>query len=188
MFACLCLVVCFLYLFIFCIWGFFCNWLFFLYLFSVFCYFFLYLVFCLFESICCSCSVLNSNRVEFVKSDWTFNQMSSQIQAPPACIWEDKYRPPQPVFGMLIKKHIFCFFTNPFMMIFWINADRLNYLTDSFCPLSLVSSIQAVMASSAGCIITSSCRDIMEDRWGLHLSFLSYLLFVIPYLSSLLFL
>uniref|UniRef100_A0A3B4XIN0 Protein FAM57B-like n=2 Tax=Seriola TaxID=8160 RepID=A0A3B4XIN0_SERLL len=28
----------------------------------------------------------------------------------------------------------------------------------------LVSSVQAVMASSAGCVIVSSCRDVMEDR------------------------
>uniref|UniRef100_A0A3Q0SSK5 Solute carrier family 40 protein n=1 Tax=Amphilophus citrinellus TaxID=61819 RepID=A0A3Q0SSK5_AMPCI len=28
----------------------------------------------------------------------------------------------------------------------------------------LVSSIQAVMASSAGCIIISSCRDVIDDR------------------------
>eukprot|EP00064_Thunnus_orientalis_P018898 superscaffoldBa00004511_g19007 len=27
----------------------------------------------------------------------------------------------------------------------------------------LVSSVQAVMASSAGCVIASSCRDVIED-------------------------
>ncbi|XP_069381638.1 ceramide synthase-like [Paralichthys olivaceus] len=44
----------------------------------------------------------------------------------------------------------------------------------------LVSSIQAVMASSAGSIITSSCRDVMEDR---HWLTDSYILFATPYFA-----
>ena len=33
-----------------------------------------------------------------------------------------------------------------------------------FFALRLVSSVQAVMASSAGYIIASSCEDILEDQ------------------------
>nr|XP_046270156.1 ceramide synthase-like [Scatophagus argus] len=44
----------------------------------------------------------------------------------------------------------------------------------------LVSSIQAIMASSAGCIIASSCRDIMEDR---HWLTDAYILFATPYFA-----
>ncbi|KAM4598244.1 ceramide synthase-like [Polymixia lowei] len=44
----------------------------------------------------------------------------------------------------------------------------------------LVSSIQAVMASSAGCIIASSCKDIMEDK---HWLANSYILFATPYFA-----
>uniref|UniRef100_UPI0037E79C76 ceramide synthase-like n=1 Tax=Semicossyphus pulcher TaxID=241346 RepID=UPI0037E79C76 len=44
----------------------------------------------------------------------------------------------------------------------------------------LVSSIQAIMASSAGCVITSSCRDIIEDR---HWLTNSYILFATPYFA-----
>ncbi|XP_028267946.1 protein FAM57B-like [Parambassis ranga] len=44
----------------------------------------------------------------------------------------------------------------------------------------LVSSIQAIMASSAGCIIASSCRDVMEDR---HWLTESYILFATPYFA-----
>uniref|UniRef100_A0A3Q2D156 TLC domain containing 3B n=2 Tax=Cyprinodon variegatus TaxID=28743 RepID=A0A3Q2D156_CYPVA len=44
----------------------------------------------------------------------------------------------------------------------------------------LVSSLQAVMASSAGWIIASSCRDIMEDR---HWLTESYILFATPYFA-----
>ncbi|XP_040918323.1 ceramide synthase-like isoform X2 [Toxotes jaculatrix] len=44
----------------------------------------------------------------------------------------------------------------------------------------LVSSIQAVMASSAGWIIVSSCRDVMEDR---HWLTDSYILFATPYFA-----
>lgn len=43
--------------------------------------------------------------------------------------------------------------------IYWIGC---------LCVGSLVSSIQAVLASSAGYVIISSCRDILEDRWGLN--------------------
>ncbi|CAB1424404.1 unnamed protein product [Pleuronectes platessa] len=44
----------------------------------------------------------------------------------------------------------------------------------------LVSSVQAVMASSAGSIIISSCRDVMEDR---HWLTDSYILFATPYFA-----
>ncbi|KAJ8402602.1 hypothetical protein AAFF_G00366850 [Aldrovandia affinis] len=42
----------------------------------------------------------------------------------------------------------------------------------------LVSSIQAIMASSAGYIIATSCRDIIEDQ---HWLTSSYILFAVPY-------
>ncbi|XP_023648122.1 TLC domain containing 3Ba [Paramormyrops kingsleyae] len=42
----------------------------------------------------------------------------------------------------------------------------------------LVSSIQAIMASSAGYIIASSCEDIIEDQ---HWLTSSYILFAVPY-------
>uniref|UniRef100_A0A672YPD3 TLC domain containing 3B n=1 Tax=Sphaeramia orbicularis TaxID=375764 RepID=A0A672YPD3_9TELE len=44
----------------------------------------------------------------------------------------------------------------------------------------LVSSVQAIMASSAGYIITSSCRDIIEDR---HWLADAYILFATPYFA-----
>ncbi|MEQ2249240.1 hypothetical protein ILYODFUR_027408 [Ilyodon furcidens] len=44
----------------------------------------------------------------------------------------------------------------------------------------LVSSLQAVLASSAGWIITSSCMDVMEDR---HWLTESYILFATPYFA-----
>ncbi|KAE8282714.1 SH2B adapter protein 1 Pro-rich, PH and SH2 domain-containing signaling mediator [Larimichthys crocea] len=44
----------------------------------------------------------------------------------------------------------------------------------------LVSSIQAIMASSAGVVIASSCRDVMEDR---HWLTDSYILFATPYFA-----
>uniref|UniRef100_A0A3P9P514 TLC domain containing 3B n=1 Tax=Poecilia reticulata TaxID=8081 RepID=A0A3P9P514_POERE len=43
---------------------------------------------------------------------------------------------------------------------------------------SLVSSLQAVMATSAGWTIVSSCRDVMEDR---HWLADAYILFATPY-------
>ncbi|XP_030649503.1 TLC domain containing 3Ba [Chanos chanos] len=42
----------------------------------------------------------------------------------------------------------------------------------------LVSSIQAIMASSAGYIIASSCKDIIEDQ---HWLTSTYILFAVPY-------
>ncbi|XP_038564291.1 TLC domain containing 3Ba [Micropterus salmoides] len=44
----------------------------------------------------------------------------------------------------------------------------------------LVSSVQAVMASSAGCVIASSCRDVLEDR---HWLTETYILFATPYFA-----
>ncbi|KAF3699706.1 Protein FAM57B [Channa argus] len=44
----------------------------------------------------------------------------------------------------------------------------------------LVSSVQAIMASSAGCIIVRSCRDVMDDR---HWLTDSYILFATPYFA-----
>ncbi|XP_072224714.1 TLC domain containing 3Ba [Leuresthes tenuis] len=44
----------------------------------------------------------------------------------------------------------------------------------------LVSSLQAVMASSAGCIIASSCSDVIEDR---HWLTNAYILFATPYFA-----
>ncbi|KAM9843909.1 LOW QUALITY PROTEIN: ceramide synthase-like [Aulostomus maculatus] len=44
----------------------------------------------------------------------------------------------------------------------------------------VVSSIQAIMASSAGCIIASSCSDIMEDK---HWLTNTYILFAAPYFA-----
>ncbi|XP_073792482.1 TLC domain containing 3Ba isoform X3 [Danio rerio] len=42
----------------------------------------------------------------------------------------------------------------------------------------LVSSVQAIMASSAGYIIACSCKDIIEDQ---HWLTTSYILFAVPY-------
>ncbi|XP_018523728.1 LOW QUALITY PROTEIN: ceramide synthase-like [Lates calcarifer] len=44
----------------------------------------------------------------------------------------------------------------------------------------LVSSVQSIMATAAGCIIVSSCRDVMEDR---HWLTDSYILFATPYFA-----
>ncbi|XP_074552508.1 TLC domain containing 3Ba [Halichoeres trimaculatus] len=44
----------------------------------------------------------------------------------------------------------------------------------------LVSSVQAIMASSVGCVIVSSCRDIIEDR---HWLTDNYILFATPYFA-----
>lgn len=44
----------------------------------------------------------------------------------------------------------------------------------------LVSSVQAVMASSVGCVIVSSCRDIIGDR---HWLTDNYILFATPYFA-----
>ncbi|KAK9534488.1 hypothetical protein VZT92_006930 [Zoarces viviparus] len=44
----------------------------------------------------------------------------------------------------------------------------------------LVSSVQAVMASSVGCLIVSSCRDVVEDS---HWLTDSYILFATPYFA-----
>ncbi|XP_042249316.1 ceramide synthase-like isoform X1 [Thunnus maccoyii] len=44
----------------------------------------------------------------------------------------------------------------------------------------LVSSVQAVMASSAGCVIASSCRDVIEDK---HWLTNAYILFATPYFA-----
>ncbi|CAB1341404.1 unnamed protein product [Coregonus sp. 'balchen'] len=44
----------------------------------------------------------------------------------------------------------------------------------------LVSSIQAIMASSAGYIIASSCEDIIEDQ---HWLTSTYILFAVPYFA-----
>uniref|UniRef100_A0A8D3B0B5 TLC domain-containing protein n=1 Tax=Scophthalmus maximus TaxID=52904 RepID=A0A8D3B0B5_SCOMX len=44
----------------------------------------------------------------------------------------------------------------------------------------LVSSLQAVMASSAGCVIVSSCSDVMDDR---HWLTEVYILFASPYFA-----
>ncbi|XP_069021516.1 ceramide synthase-like [Embiotoca jacksoni] len=44
----------------------------------------------------------------------------------------------------------------------------------------LVSSLQALMASSVGCIIASSCRDVVEDR---HWLTDAYILFATPYFA-----
>ncbi|XP_068581852.1 ceramide synthase-like [Cebidichthys violaceus] len=44
----------------------------------------------------------------------------------------------------------------------------------------LVSSVQAVMASSAGCLIVSSCRDVVEDS---HWLTDTYILFATPYFA-----
>ncbi|XP_037333194.2 ceramide synthase-like [Pungitius pungitius] len=44
----------------------------------------------------------------------------------------------------------------------------------------VVSSLQAIMASSAGCVIVSSCRDVLEDR---HWLTEAYILFATPYFA-----
>ncbi|KAM9346004.1 ceramide synthase-like [Symphorus nematophorus] len=59
-------------------------------------------------------------------------------------------------------------------MMGWSDGDAAIVST------RLVSSIQAVMASSAGCIIASSCRDVMEDR---HWLTDTYILFATPYFA-----
>ncbi|XP_056144326.1 ceramide synthase-like [Lampris incognitus] len=56
----------------------------------------------------------------------------------------------------------------------WSEGDAATVST------RLVSSIQAVMASSAGCIITSSCKDIMEDK---HWLTNTYIIFATPYFA-----
>uniref|UniRef100_H3CC30 TLC domain containing 3B n=1 Tax=Tetraodon nigroviridis TaxID=99883 RepID=H3CC30_TETNG len=56
----------------------------------------------------------------------------------------------------------------------WSEGDAATVAT------RLVSSAQAVMASSAGCIIVSSCRDIVEDR---HWLTNAYILFATPYFA-----
>uniref|UniRef100_A0A3P9MN54 TLC domain-containing protein n=1 Tax=Oryzias latipes TaxID=8090 RepID=A0A3P9MN54_ORYLA len=54
----------------------------------------------------------------------------------------------------------------------WSEADAV------IVSSRLVSSLQAVMASSAGCVIASSCRDILEDgHWLTN----NYILFATPY-------
>uniref|UniRef100_A0A8P4GPK1 TLC domain containing 3Ba n=1 Tax=Dicentrarchus labrax TaxID=13489 RepID=A0A8P4GPK1_DICLA len=53
-------------------------------------------------------------------------------------------------------------------------------LTGLIVFLSLVSSIQAIIASSVGCIIASSCRDVVEDR---HWLTDAYILFATPYFA-----
>ncbi|XP_076607687.1 ceramide synthase-like [Chaetodon auriga] len=59
-------------------------------------------------------------------------------------------------------------------MMGWSEGDAVIVST------RLVSSIQAVMASSAGCIIATSCRDVMEDR---HWLTDTYILFATPYFA-----
>ncbi|XP_062840756.1 TLC domain containing 3Ba [Trichomycterus rosablanca] len=54
----------------------------------------------------------------------------------------------------------------------WSEADAV------IVSARLVSSIQAVMASSAGYIIASSCEDIIKDQ---HWLTSSYILFAVPY-------
>ncbi|XP_070407583.1 ceramide synthase-like [Nothobranchius furzeri] len=58
------------------------------------------------------------------------------------------------------------------LLVGWSEADAVVVST------RLVSSLQAVLASSAGCIIASSCGDIMEDR---HPLTEAYILFATPY-------
>ncbi|KAG7233417.1 hypothetical protein INR49_007042 [Caranx melampygus] len=59
-------------------------------------------------------------------------------------------------------------------MMGWMDGDAAVVST------RLVSSVQAVMASSAGCVIVSSCRDVMDDR---HWLTDSYILFATPYFA-----
>ncbi|KAM4717047.1 ceramide synthase-like [Anableps anableps] len=56
----------------------------------------------------------------------------------------------------------------------WSEADAVVIST------RLVSSLQAIMASSSGWIIVSSCRDVMEDR---HWLAEAYILFATPYFA-----
>uniref|UniRef100_A0A3Q3B326 TLC domain containing 3B n=1 Tax=Kryptolebias marmoratus TaxID=37003 RepID=A0A3Q3B326_KRYMA len=58
------------------------------------------------------------------------------------------------------------------LLMGWSEADAVVLST------RLVSSLQAVLASAAGCIIVSSCRDVMEDR---HWLTEAYILFATPY-------
>lgn len=51
------------------------------------------------------------------------------------------------------------------LVVSLVSADLI--IEHLVCALSLVSSIQSIMASSVGCIIITSCRDVIEDRWGL---------------------
>ncbi|XP_056263060.1 ceramide synthase-like isoform X2 [Pseudoliparis swirei] len=56
----------------------------------------------------------------------------------------------------------------------WSEGDAVMVST------RLVSSLQAVLASSAGLVIASSCRDVMEDR---HWLTDRYILFAAPYFA-----
>ncbi|XP_061568347.1 ceramide synthase-like [Cololabis saira] len=58
------------------------------------------------------------------------------------------------------------------LLMGWRDGDAVLVST------RLVSSVQAVLASSAGFIITSSCRDVLEDR---HWLAEAYVLFATPY-------
>ncbi|TRY74187.1 hypothetical protein DNTS_004356 [Danionella cerebrum] len=57
----------------------------------------------------------------------------------------------------------------------WNEGDTVNL---EFNDKLLVSSIQAIMASTAGYIISSSCHDIIEDQ---HWLTSTYILFAVPY-------
>ncbi|KAK3553111.1 hypothetical protein QTP86_031688 [Hemibagrus guttatus] len=57
-------------------------------------------------------------------------------------------------------------------MLRWSEADAV------IVSARLVSSIQAVLASSAGFIIASSCKDVIEDQ---HWLTSTYILFAVPY-------
>ncbi|XP_029364813.1 TLC domain containing 3Ba isoform X2 [Echeneis naucrates] len=59
-------------------------------------------------------------------------------------------------------------------LIGWTEGDAAVVST------RLVSSLQAVMASSAGCVVIWSCSDIMEDR---HWLTDAYILFATPYFA-----
>ncbi|XP_075998850.1 TLC domain containing 3Ba [Genypterus blacodes] len=56
----------------------------------------------------------------------------------------------------------------------WSEADAAILST------RVVSSVQAIMASSVGCIIISSCQDVMEDQ---HWLTNTYILFAAPYFA-----
>ncbi|XP_037544565.1 ceramide synthase-like [Nematolebias whitei] len=72
------------------------------------------------------------------------------------------------------------FFPGLFLVSKWTLKLRMGCSEADAAVLStrLVSSLQAVLASSAGCVIVSSCRDVMEDR---HWLTEAYILFATPY-------
>uniref|UniRef100_A0A672HLG0 TLC domain containing 3B n=1 Tax=Salarias fasciatus TaxID=181472 RepID=A0A672HLG0_SALFA len=63
-------------------------------------------------------------------------------------------------------------------LIGWSDGDAA--VTECVSPGRLLSSLQAVMASSVGCVVVWSCSDIVEDR---HWLTDAYIFFATPYFA-----